>query len=178
MTTIIMAENFKGITIGYDSQATYGDNIAAEKGLEKVFVSNGIIFGVAGSCLFNAEIRFLDFPSFAGGDPLRWVVKDLIPAVRTLRKDIDEKGDSALNLLVVVGGKVFEILDDLSVNLRRDGQYAIGSGHEFVRGALATGASVEAALTAASKLDVWTGGALKVTSAEALLSVQETLNAV
>jgi hypothetical protein len=61
MTTILMRENKGEVEIAYDSQCTAHDAYELER--EKVFVNNGIIFGVAGLLLLNAELKHAQFQS-------------------------------------------------------------------------------------------------------------------
>lgn len=167
MTTIIMVEDVKGITIGYDSQATGGDTIW-ELESHKVFSSNGIVYGVSGSALYDAEIQFMELPEYDGGDARKWIVKKFLPALRELKKEIDSENESSLSLLMVIDNKVFEIGSDLSITRNKNGVYAVGSGADFALGALVSGASVEKALETAAQLDIYTGGPLHVTTPEAL----------
>ena len=56
-----MVETPEGVSIGYDSQVSTGYQ-KTELEARKVFVNNGIIFGVAGSMLDAQTIRYAPMP--------------------------------------------------------------------------------------------------------------------
>lgn len=162
-----MKETNHGVDIAYDSQITSGHLKKVFKD-HKVFTNSGVVFGMAGDCLFNNQVRFLDIPEVAG-DPFRWLVKTLVPLIREMRKEVDEDGDGGLEILVALKGQVFRIDNDLLVSRNVESFDAIGSGSSFAMAAMLSGSSAKEALTIASQLDIYTGGPLYVTTAERLL---------
>jgi ATP-dependent protease HslVU (ClpYQ) peptidase subunit len=58
--------------------------------------------------------------------------------------------------LIVLNGQIFDVSDDLSVTIRSDGYYGIGSGAKYAIGALYAGATPRKALDIAATNDVYT----------------------
>lgn len=58
--------------------------------------------------------------------------------------------------LICLNGQIFDISDDMSVTIRSDGYYGVGSGSKYAIGALYAGASPRQALEIAAKNDVYT----------------------
>lgn len=173
MTTILMRETKNDVQIAYDSQCTSHDAFELER--EKVFVNNGIIFGVAGLLLLNPELQHAQLPSIPQDPNLtdKWITKTLMPHLRRLFDEVmPRRGSDVINMsiLCVVHGKVYEIGCDTSVGRRTDGMYAIGSGGTVAFGAMMHGAPLGEALQIAANTDPYTGGRLTVTSAKELLN--------
>jgi ATP-dependent protease HslVU (ClpYQ) peptidase subunit len=61
-------------------------------------------------------------------------------------------------LLIAVGGEIFDISDDLSVCRSGDGIYGIGSGSPFAIGALHAGAKPQKAMDIAATVTAFTAG--------------------
>jgi ATP-dependent protease HslVU (ClpYQ) peptidase subunit len=176
MTTIIAIEHEAGVTIGFDSKVSFGSG-STQMEAEKVFVNNGVVFGVAGAVLDAQILRYADIPDpeQAGWDTDRWVTNTLIPAMTSALHDRNAptytsgKIKTDHNALVIVRGWVYEIWSDTSWTRRVDKVYAIGSGSHFARGALSAGGSARLALEVAAKHDKGTGNALTVTNAQELI---------
>jgi len=174
MTTILMKETKNGVEIAYDSQCTAFESFELER--EKVFTNaNGVIFGVAGLLLLNAELKHAQLPSIPQDPAMteKWMVKTLLPHLRRLFDEVlpRRQGDMInMSILAVVHNKVYEIGCDTSIGRRVDGMYAIGSGGTLALGAMKHGASLGEALEIAAGSDPYTGGRLTVTSARKLLN--------
>lgn len=180
MTTIIFKETKSGnVKVAYDSQVSSGWR-KAELGFDKVFVNNGMIFGVAGAVRDANIIKYAPLPSIpdAEWDVDKWVVTTLIPAIAGALSGnyatafVNQQISTENNILVAVRGRVYKLATDLAMVRYPDSVYAIGSGSDYVYGALAAGASIKNALAVAAELDSFTGQELKLTSAHALLGVK------
>ena len=171
-----MVETPEGVSIGYDSQVSTGYQ-KTELEARKVFVNNGIIFGVAGSMLDAQTIRYAPMPDPAetGWDVDRWVTTELVPHIKEALHEagILERHSGKLqtncHVLAVVNGRVYDIYSDTGWIRRTDGLYAIGSGGNYALGALCAGASVEDALHVAVANDSGTGYPLHFVESEELL---------
>lgn len=173
MTTIIAKETPNGVQIGFDSLCTGYDSFELEQ--KKVFVNNGVIYGVAGRLLVATELKQADLPA-PPSDPNanieKWLTVRLLPHLRRILNEVaPRRGDDSfsMQILVVIHNKVYEIGSDTCWTRRTDGTYTVGSGSPYAFGALATGASVSHALRVAAEVDPYTGGRLTVTTADALL---------
>lgn len=171
MTTIIAIQDGNEVTLAFDSLATGGDKIQMLQ--PKVFVRNGVIFGVAGTALLSNELRYADIPepTSAPEDTDRWLTRELMPVIRGVVERLMERSDGEyeLHILVVVNGKAYEIGGNLGWVQNTEGVYAAGSGTPFALGAIAVGANATKALEAAAKCDPYTGGTLTTTTASELL---------
>jgi hypothetical protein len=67
-------------------------------------------------------------------------------------------GESRFSFIISVAGTLFSVEDDLSVGLRDDGIYAVGSGAKYAVGAILAGASPLEALKIAASQDAYTSG--------------------
>lgn len=173
MTTIIAKEVNGKVTFGYDSLCTGGDSFELER--EKVFSNNGIIFGIAGRLLLNAEFKHANFPTPPKNPQLtdKYVTVSLMPHIRRLLNELAPRrseDEFSMQILVVVNNRIYEIGCDTSWMRRVDGLYAIGSGSPVALGALKHGASIEEALVIAAENDPYTGGRLTVANADTILN--------
>lgn len=173
MTTIIAKETKNGVEIAFDSLCTgYG---AFDLEQDKVFVNNGIIFGVAGQLLFATELKYADLPA-PPASALRiehWVTSRLVPKIRQILNALAPRREDdslPMSILMVIHGKVYELSGDTGWHRRKDGLYAIGSGSPYAFGVIANGGSIRDALSVAASVDPGTGGRLTVTTASELLS--------
>lgn len=170
MTTIAMIEHEGGVTIGYDSQVTMGWQ-PADMEQTKVFANNGVVYGVAGDVVDANVLRYADLPAAAdaGWDIDRWVVRELLPAIRTALQTAgvletnSGKVGTGSSVLAVVNGRVYSIGHDTSYVRFTSGIYAIGSGNQYALGAIAAGAHMRQALGIATQFDIGTGGRITVT---------------
>lgn len=176
MTTIIAKEHNGEVHIGFDSQCTGYSSFELEQ--DKVFVNNGVIYGVAGRLLVSSQIKnaHMPTPPTLVADTERWVTSVLAPKIRHILNEVSPRrpqDDFEMQILVVVNNRVYEISGDTGAHRRTDGLYAIGSGSPYASGAILGGASVRKALNIAANNDPYTGGRLTVTTARDLLSKDE-----
>jgi ATP-dependent protease HslVU (ClpYQ) peptidase subunit len=172
MTTIIAKEHAGEVYIGFDSLCTGGDQFELEQ--DKVFVNNGVIYGVAGRLLLSTELKHAHMPAAPEDvdETDSWMTSVLSPKIRHILNQIAPRRNSddfSMQILVVVNNRVYEVSCDSGWHRRVDGQYAIGSGSPYASGALAYGASIQKALSIAANTDPYTGGRLTVTTARKLL---------
>lgn len=173
MTTIIAKESSKGVEIGFDSLCTGYDSFDLEQ--NKVFVNNGIIFGVAGRLLVATELKHADLPAppTSGVSIERWITSRLVPKIRQLLNEIAPRREDdgfSMSILMVIHNKVYELSGDTGWHRRKDGLYSVGSGSPYAFGVIANGGSVDDALRVAASVDPGTGGRLTVTTAADLLA--------
>lgn len=178
MTTIVMKEMKNDVAIGYDSQVTGYSK--TELGQGKVFVNNGVVYGVAGRLLMANEIRHAHMPTPPPvGTPVsevdRWVTTKLAPKLRSLVRDVSGPSDHymSVGLLMAVNGRVYEVSSDSAWIRRTDGTYAIGSGSPYAFGVVASGGSIHDGLKMAANADPYTGGTLHLTTASKMLAQSE-----
>lgn len=172
MTTIIAKETAGEVFIGFDSLCTGYDQFELEQ--NKVFVNNGVIYGVAGRLLLSTELKHAHLPPAPenAGETDSWMTSTLSPKIRHILNDIAPRrgtDDFSMQVLVVANNRVYEISGDTGWHRRVDGLYAVGSGSPYAFGALAHGAPIRAALNIAANTDPYTGGRLTVTTASKLL---------
>ena len=173
MTTIIAKETNSGVEIGFDSLCTGYDSFQLEQ--KKVFVNNGIIFGVAGRLLIATELKYAELPKPPSNpkEVEKWLTHRLIPKIRQILNEIAPRRHSDgfnMGILIVVHNKVYEISSDTGWHRRVDGIYTIGSGSQLAYGVLHAGGSVAQALNAAKASDPGTGAELYVTTADELIA--------
>jgi ATP-dependent protease HslVU (ClpYQ) peptidase subunit len=173
MTTIIAKETSNGVEIGFDSLITGYDSFDLDQ--NKVFVNNGIIFGVAGRLLISTELKHADLPAPPASPEgiEKWITSRLVPKIRQLLNEIaPRRGDDGFSMaiLMVIHNKVYEVSGDTGWHRRKDGLYAVGSGSPYAFGVIANGGSVKDALRVAASVDPGTGGRLTVTTATKLLT--------
>lgn len=166
MTTVVMVQRDGDVELGWDSLATQG-NEQSSMVAPKVFVNNGVIYGVSGGLLVRNAFEYGEFPSYQGGDPMRWLVTKWVPVVKKMIEDEpkigwEEDGSLPWSALIVVGGQAFDIDLTLSPYQSQSGIYAIGSGSSYALGALYAGVDVMEALHVAAKVDAFTGGPMTV----------------
>lgn len=169
MTTVLAIETPEGITFGWDSQITTGWH-SYDGEAPKVFVNNGMVFGVAGALLDASVIRHADLPDpdDAGWDIDKWVTNRLVPAIAEALSDrgalttTNGKIETDSNVIFAVRGRMYDLGADFCVLRRADSLYAIGSGSPYARGALSAGSTILEALEIAAQHDMGTGGTLHV----------------
>lgn len=173
-----MKEAKNDVVIGYDSQVTGYSK--TELGQGKVFVNNGVVYGVAGRLLMSNEIRHANMPtppsaSAPVGEVDRWVTTKLAPKLRSLVREVSGPSDTymSVGLLAAVNGRVYEVSSDSAWIRRTDGNYTIGSGSPYAFGVIASGGSVNDALRMATNADPYTGGTLHTTTASKMLAQSE-----
>ena len=100
-------------------------------------------------------------------DLYHFMICKAMPSLRKCLTDngynFDEPHDRSkdglrFQLLISVGGEIFDISDDLSVCRSGDGIYGIGSGSPYAMGALHAGAKPQKAMDIAAKVTAFTAG--------------------
>lgn len=172
MTTIIAKEHNGAVTIGFDSLVSGGESFEMEQ--DKVFVNNGVIYGVAGRLLLSTEIKHAHMPTppTEVSETDGWVSSTLSPKIRSILNAVNPRrgqDEFSMQILVVVNNRVYEIGCDTAWYRKVTGVYTIGSGSPYAAGALSHGATVLEALSIAAERDSHTGGRLTVTTARSLL---------
>jgi ATP-dependent protease HslVU (ClpYQ) peptidase subunit len=136
MTCIVGFEYADRVYIGGDLQGTgYNNKVVHHQ--PKVFVRNGVAFG------YTTSYRFGQLLEHALPDPIvpdkveevyPWLIKVLVPAIKTVLKDNDYEGGG--NCLIGVKGQLWELQNDYSVLRSVNGYAAVGSGYEYANGAM------------------------------------------
>jgi len=168
MTTIAVTKTAEGVMFAADEQTSAGN--LKGYGFEKVFANGPVMFGVAGSVRISNLLRYvLDVPSrHKSTAPDEWVVRELIPAIRTCLEDEKALGedegmaDAEMRVIVHAYGVTGYIDSGLSWFGQYDDYWSVGSGDNFALGAMAMGADAEVAVDIAKKFDTGTGGETNV----------------
>jgi ATP-dependent protease HslVU (ClpYQ), peptidase subunit len=173
MTTLIAIQTSDDVELGWDSQMTI-TNEALSLVTPKVFVNNGIIFGVSGTLRASDILETMGFPPFEGGNPRLWAIKEFVPELRAAIADesflTDDDGClEGWGFFMVVDGQVLQCDSVFNIRQNTEGIYTTGSGGDYARGALYAGATIMEALHVAARIDPYTGGALTVCKASKYL---------
>lgn len=163
MTTIVFRKTLGDIEIAYDTQITQG-NAIYRAGSPKVFVNNDSVIGCAGSYAVLGALSHADLPRWSGGSTESFLHLTLLPAIREALAPLGLDAEEKFDLLISVGGDIFESICAKDVFMPPLGWAAIGSGDQFAEGALMAGASVQEALDIAISLDAFTSGAVSTTA--------------
>jgi hypothetical protein len=143
MTAVVSLEHKGAVHMGGDSAISCEESVALQAE-PKVFVRNGVVFGIAGQPRIEPLLRYVvDLPNVRKGtDPARWVNVDLASAIR---KAMTDEGFvnvaswfEADGTAIMVGllGKLFVVESDLCAWRPLLGYHAIGSGGEHARASL------------------------------------------
>lgn len=97
----------------------------------------------------------------ASKDLYHFMISEVAPSMRTCLSlngytPDKESEEPDFIFLIAVGGTIFEVDDTVSVLLRDDGIYGIGSGSAYAIGALQAGANWRQAMQIAAKNNVFT----------------------
>jgi ATP-dependent protease HslVU (ClpYQ) peptidase subunit len=105
----------------------------------KVFLWGAMAVGFAGAFRGAQVLRYALKPMNAAPEaPMGWLVRTFIPRLKTAFERHEVVGEDLIpDLLVGIGGRLFEVSSDLEVIESRDGVAAIGSGAPYALGALA-----------------------------------------
>jgi len=164
LTTIIAIQHDDHCEFLSDSLVNSDGHVYIHKDFQKVTENGKYLIGVAGHLVALQFIEHVWEPPIPTvhdkKDLFKFVIKKVVPSLRAaigasnMFTDKDKEKDEPLyNLLIAVNGTVFEIDEQLSVAMRDDGLYAIGSGSSYALGALGVGATVEQAMKVAAKND-------------------------
>lgn len=165
MTTIVMLEKDDHVEVAFDSKVSTGWS-HAELEQSKVFESSGILYGVAGNLSVANIIEGLDIKPPKSSVPSeidKWVTFGLMGQIRKIMGEVYNNGKFEFpgQMLIVVHNRVYSIGPDYARVRYTSGKYAIGSGSDFAKGALAQGASAEKAVSIAADNDAFTGHKIK-----------------
>jgi ATP-dependent protease HslVU (ClpYQ) peptidase subunit len=166
MTTIVAVQSDDGVLFGADSQVTApnGRKYSARQ-MVKISERNGYIIAGSGECAPCDIAQHIWNPPKPNAkdkrDLYHFMIATVVPSLKQCFKDNDYKvnaddDENAFSFLIAVSGEVFEIADDFSISLDDSGFYGVGSGSSYAVGALHAGATIEQALTIASKNDAFT----------------------
>ena len=186
MTTVVMIHRGGDVVAGWDSMVTNGTHSVSSMTHDKVWVQGGVTYGFAGNLRTLDILQTTKFPEYTEGDARKWITTTWVPTLIESIKDNPfafDKEEGVLKgvaLLMVVGGRVFDVDDSMCPAECEDGVYAIGTGSDFARGALLSGATVMQALTIARDCDAFTGGTLTAKSVKQMIkdaSIEEKAEA-
>lgn len=143
MTCIVGYTDGDSVVIGGDRAATDGWGEITLLRYTKVFRLGDMLLGVSGSVRGYQLLRYhLEKPTNNRNDPLTFLVKDFIPALRGVFKEhgyteVDNNRES-LDHYALVGyrGQLFVIQSDFSITNTIGAYMAIGSGSPYALGAL------------------------------------------
>jgi len=164
MTTIVAVQSEDGVIFGADSLVTATRKFKHPR-MVKISQRGQFIIAGAGesaACDIAQHIWTPPVPTATDKrDFYHFVIAKVVPSLKACFKEHDykweEKGDETkFSFLIAVGGEVFDIADDFAVSLTDTGFYGVGSGSSLAIGALEAGASIEDALTIASRHDPYT----------------------
>lgn len=165
MTTIVMLEKDDHVEVAFDSKVSAGYS-HGELEQNKVFESSGILYGVAGNVSVANIIEGLDIKPPKTSVPSeidKWVTFELMGQIRKIMGEVYQDGKFHFpgQMLIVVKNRVYSIGPDYSRVRLTSGNYAIGSGSEFAKGALDSGMSALKAVSVAADNDAFTGHRIK-----------------
>lgn len=172
MTTIIGLQLDDRAILMADSRVTDDSGrIYSHSNMKKIIERNGFVIGGAGEvapCDIAMHMWNPPKPTAKEKENLyQFMIKKVMPSLRKVLTEngynFDEATDRSkdglrFQLLISVGGEIFDISDDLSVCISDDGIYGIGSGSPFALGALHAGAKPKKAMETAAKLSAFTAG--------------------
>jgi ATP-dependent protease HslVU (ClpYQ) peptidase subunit len=170
MTTIIGVQYDDKALLIADSRVTDDSGrIFSHPKMQKMVEHHGYVIAGAGEvapCDIAMHVWIPPKPTSKERENLyQFMIKKVMPSLRKCLTDngynFDEPHDRAkdglrFQLLISVGGEIFDISDDLSVCITEEGIYGIGSGSAFALGALHVGAKPLKAMEAAAKLSAFT----------------------
>jgi ATP-dependent protease HslVU (ClpYQ) peptidase subunit len=176
MTTIIGVQYTDKAVIVADSRVTDdGGRIYSHPKMQKITERNGYIIAGAGEvapCDIANHLWIPPKPTSKDKEDLyHFMITKVMPSLRKCLIDngynFEEPHDRSkdglrFQLLLAVGGEIFDISDDLSVCMDESGLYGVGSGSSYALGALAVGAKPLKAMEAAAKLSAFTAPPFQV----------------
>lgn len=143
MTCIVGVAKGNTVWLGGDSAATDGNMNRTIIKDPKVFVKNGIAFGVCGlPKVMDALHHAINLPVQRGPNDRAFLVSELVPAFREGLKALDcvtetEEGASFEGaILVGYRGKVYNLQGNFQLVLSSDGYASVGSGSSYALGSL------------------------------------------
>jgi ATP-dependent protease HslVU (ClpYQ) peptidase subunit len=163
MTTIIGIQKEDHALLIADSRVTDGNGRTYSHPVATKITKNGafLIAGAGATQPCDIIQHIWKAPSKSPKklkDIYRYMISEVVPSMRialTTNGYIHDK-DNEFLFLMVIGGYIFELDETLSVLMREDGIYGIGSGAAYAIGALHAGADLKKAIQIASINDVYT----------------------
>jgi ATP-dependent protease HslVU (ClpYQ) peptidase subunit len=126
------------VYLGGDSALSSEEGCVIIPKRSKVFRSGEIVLGSAGSVRVSQLMEWAELPEVI--EPIeRYVVKDLIGALKKALKDDDQKEGDLMDgsaFLVGLRGRLFAIYSNFQVAEASAGYYAVGAAEEIARGSL------------------------------------------
>lgn len=166
MTTIIGIQKDDHCILAADSRTTTEDGHPySHPTVVKITKRGKYLIAGAGTTLPCDAIQYVWKPPVPPNrkDLYTFMITEVVPSIRQCLKDVgfvptppESASDYDFLFLIAVNGTIYELDDSLSVFLRDDGIYGIGSGSSYAIGALHQGASWKKALQIAAKNDVFT----------------------
>ena len=167
MTTILGLQLPDRVEIYADSQITEGDGRKYIHGkMHKIAKRKGFLISGAGEAFPCDIAQHIWKPPLPEDDDYKnvyhFMIETVVPSLRKCLTDNgynwnDESDDEyRFSFLIAFDGQLFSIADDLSVTMRYDGVYGVGSGSKYAIGAFMAGASPMAAMKIAAKNDAYT----------------------
>ena len=169
MTTIVAIQHDEKCVIYCDNQTTGGDGRKFNHS-KMVKISKRGDFLIAGSgeampCDVAQHIWVPPTPTEKDfKDLYHFMISKVVPSLRKclidngFNFDAESDGETRFAFILAVGGHLFSVDDDLSVGMREDGIYGVGSGAKYAIGAILAGATPLAAIKIAASQDAWTSG--------------------
>lgn len=144
MTCIVGLEHEERVWMGGDSASIRLDNLDRRLlGNDKIFLTNGILFGSSGSARINQLFHFsLKIPRQKVKDDYQYLCTDFINAARECIRDgghlkVEECGEEIDgNILVGYRGHLYSIESDYNIRIPDIGFDACGSGENYALGSL------------------------------------------
>lgn len=167
MTTIIAIETADKITLGWDSRVTAGRQRSTIDA-SKMFTNGDVTILFSGTVRDLHILKYAKLPTLDTWDVDRWMTNQFTPTIRAVLTGqeaatlLDGERFMGNGLLVVAGGRVYEVEHHFGWYRRADGIYTGGSGYQYAIGALSAGATVRQALEVAATHDNATGDELHV----------------
>jgi len=181
VTTLLMVQTPDDVLMGWDSQMT-SSNETGTLPYPKVFINNGIIYGVTGLSRASDLLQFSELPTYDPAVPPRkWLVTEWVPAFRDIMA-----GDPSLfdeetghikdfGVMVVLAGQAFQFDVLLNPSQRVEGIYSAGSGGDYAMGSIYNAVVIDSlatrdtrwatlrtsmieALEVAARIDPYSGG--------------------
>ena len=167
MTTIIGIEYDDKSVIVADSRVTGDDGrIYSHPVMRKITKRGSLIIAGAGEVApCDIAQNIWNPPAFTAKDKkdaYRYLVTKAMPSLRKCLTDNgynfeeDKKDGTRFQFLIVVGGEIFDIDEELTVMKSDDNLYSIGSGGPYALGALYAGAEPLKAMEIAAKVSAYT----------------------
>lgn len=95
-------------------------------------------------------------------DIYHFMIETVVPSLRKCLGDNgyswekDDEDKDGFQFIIAFNGQLFNIADDLSVTMQRNGIHAVGSGGHYAIGAFMAGADPKTAMKIAAKNDAYT----------------------